>query len=176
MSGTDSDPRINQIRRGGRVVAAPLVAIAVGPGAAWRAGLSQVMVAAAAIAVASVAGRSPGHLLVAASLAGTVVWVAYAAAPDHAALNWPRRWSWGSGILVVVAAGPWLVYAGASAAHGTAGETTYNLGHWPIQAALGVAIIGVAALAATLPSGWVVPAWCAGTCAVWLGVVAVTYP
>jgi hypothetical protein len=79
----------------------------------------------------------------------------------------------------VVAAGPWFAYALAAAESARAGDRvslTWGLNHWPVQTALAVGIVLVAALVATFPPGSVLAAWCVGVCAVWFGVVSSIYP
>ena len=53
---------------------------------------------------------------------------------------------------------------------------SWEFDHWPIQAALGVALVLIAALAATYHPGWVVRTWCVGLGAAWLGLISWIYP
>jgi len=163
------------------LVAAPLVAVAIAPLAVFPAALQQVLLGGVAVAVAALLCVSPGHLVLAAGLGGTVPLVVRNLGVNGGEVFWrPRRWAWGPGVLVVAAAGPWFVYAWEAAEAARAGrnpgEETWGLHHWPIQAALALGVVLMAALVATFPRGWVVPAWCVGVCSVWLGVVSWIYP
>ncbi len=161
------------------MVAAPLVAVAVAPETVMPAALQQVLLVGVAVAIGAALSASPKHLLPAVGLGATAIAVAALSGGVRAALPRPRRWSRGPGALVVVAAGPWFAYALAAAETARAGnhvELTWGLNHWPIQAALAVGIVLVAALVATFPPGAVLAAWCVGVCATWFGAVSVIYP
>ncbi len=161
------------------MVAAPLVAFAVAPSRATPAAAQQLLVAAVAIAVGAALSASPIHLLAVIGLVGTSLLLVLTTHGPRAALTPPRRWHWGLGIFAVVAAGPWFAYALAAAEMARAGihpSETWGLDHWPVQAALATAIVLVAALAATRPTGWFIAACCAGVCSSWFGVVSWIYP
>ncbi len=147
------------------LVATPLIAAAVWPRAALAVGLQQVVLVVVAVAVATVLSASPQHLIMAGGLLVTVLIIG---SGDAHSLLVPRRlrWSWEPGALVIAAAVPWCIYASTSASahrHGRLPiDETWGFNHWPVQAALAVAMVLVAALAATFPPGWVVPTWCVG--------------
>jgi hypothetical protein len=159
------------------LVAAPLLAVAIAP-ATLPGAVQQVLLAAAALAVGAILAASPEHLLAATGI-GTTALVIAAAGNSVEARAFPRRWSWGPGALVLVAAGPWFAYALTAAEAGRAGRhrsLTWGLDHWPVQTSLAVALVLVAALVATYPPGWAVAAWSVAACAVWLGAVSWIYP
>jgi hypothetical protein len=162
------------------LVSAPLVAVAIAPRAVIPAALQQVLLSGVAAAVGAVLSASPPHLVVAAALGAAVLFVSRSLGfGGREVLRRPRRWAWGPGALVVAAAGPWFAYGLATAEAARAGrhpDQTWGLNHWPIQSALAIGIVLAAALVATFPRGWVVPAWSVGVCAIWLGVVSWIYP
>jgi hypothetical protein len=162
------------------LVAVPLIAAAMRPQVALALGLQQVALVAIAVAVAAALSASPNHLIIAGGLSVTVLLIATGNARS---LLLPRhlRWSWEPGTLVVAAAVPWCIYASTSASAHRDETPPIDVSwefnhHWPVQAALAVAVILVAALAATYQSGWVVPTWCVGVCAAWIGLIAWIYP
>ena len=76
--------------------------------------------------------------------------------------------------LVILAVAPCCAYAWTSAR--TTGDAqitddTWGLDHWPVQAALPLALLLISALAAGHPSGWRLPTWSAGAAAAWFAVV-----
>ncbi len=156
------------------LVAAPLLALVVRPAAATPAALGLVVAVAVAVATASAVSGSAGHLVVAAALAVTT---AVLAATGGGLRAWPSYWrpSLLPAALVVLAAAPAFAYSWNSArATGTnlVADDTWGLDHWPIQAALPIALLLGATLAAGHPQGWRVPTWCVGTATVWLAVVS----
>jgi hypothetical protein len=161
------------------MVAAPLVAVAVAGSSAAPALPQQLLLAAVAVVVGAALSASPRHLLVAIGLAATVGLLAPMCGGLRAVLTPPRGWHWGPGVLVLAAAVPWLAYAVAAADSARAGfrvDKTWGLDHWPMQAALAIALGLVAALAATLSAGSLVAAWCVGVCSAWFGVASWIYP
>jgi hypothetical protein len=156
------------------LVAAPLIAAAVRPHVALPVALQQLVLVAAAVIVAAVMSASPRHLLIASGLLFTVLVIARGHAPSL--LTPSRRWSWAPAALVIAAAVPWFIYAATSASayrdEGPPIDLTWEFNHWPIQAALPVAVVLIAAFAASYPPGWIVPTWCTGVCAAWLAVVS----
>jgi len=84
------------------------------------------------------------------------------------------RWSTAPGALVILAVAPCCAYAWTSA-RTTGGaqltDDTWGLDHWPVQAALPLALLLISALAAGHPPGWRLPTWSAGTAAAWLAAV-----
>jgi hypothetical protein len=156
------------------LVAAPLIAAAVRPHAALSVGLQQLVLVAGAVTVAAVMSASPRHLLIAGGLLLTVLVIARGHV--RSLLKPSHQWSWAPGALVIAAAVPWFFYA-ATAASAYRDErppidVTWEFNHWPIQAALSIAVVLIAALAASYPPGWIVPTWCTGVCAAWLAVVS----
>jgi hypothetical protein len=156
------------------LVAAPLVAAAVLPHAALSVGLQQLVLVSGAVTVAAVMSASPRHLLITTGLLLTVLVIVRG---DPRSLLQPsHRWSWAPGALVVTAAIPWFVYAEtAASAHRDERppiDVTWEFNHWPIQAALPIALVLIAALAASYLPGWIVPTWCTGVCAAWLAVAS----
>jgi hypothetical protein len=156
------------------LVAAPLITAAVRPHAALSVALQQLVVVSGAVTVAALMSASPRHLLITIGLLPTVLVIARGDA--QSVLKLSRQWSWVPGALVVAAAIPWFIYAAtAASAHRDESppmDLTWEFNHWPIQAALPIAVVLIAAFAATYPPGWVVPTWCAGVCAAWLAVVS----
>ena len=161
------------------VVAAPLSAIAAAPGRVLPAAPQQVILAAVAFGVAAGLTLSLEHLLTALGLVGTVALLAVTSRDVRASLTPPRTWHWGPGLLVLGAAAPWSAYALRLADTARAGlypEPTGLLDQWPVLAALAIALILVGALAATLTTGWRVPAWCVAVCSAWFGIASSVYP
>lgn len=161
------------------IVAAPLIAVAAAPGRVIPAVFQQVLLAAGAVTIGAALSASSTHFLLAIGLGFTALVVTATSDDMQVGLLLPRQWAWWPGALAVVGAGPWFVYALAAAENaraGLRGGETLGLDHWPVQAALAIGIILVASLAATLPHGWVVPTWCVGVCAVWLGCGSLIYP
>jgi hypothetical protein len=100
------------------IVAAPLLAIALRPGAVLPAALQQVFAAGVTVAIGAALSGSPAHFIPAAGVAATALTVA-AVGRVRTPLPNLRRWSWTPGALVVAAAGPCVAYArmSAKAAH-----------------------------------------------------------
>jgi hypothetical protein len=161
------------------LVAAPLLAIALVPRRGLPAAVQQVMLAGLAMVVGAVLSESAKHLLPAIGLLMSAAVVAPLIGGLSKLWQRPGRWSWGPVVALLVGAGPWLAYALSCAASARAGDhvdQTWGLAHFPVQSALGLGIVLVAALAVTKPRGWVVPAWSAGLCSAWLGVTSVVHP
>jgi hypothetical protein len=156
------------------LVAAPLVALGVRGRAVSPSALAEVALVAAAVVAAAALSSSPRHLVLAAGLLAAVAVLAALSRdrPWHVAATW--RWSALPGTLVILAAAPCCAYAWTSA-RATGGpqvtDDTLGLDHWPVQAALPLALLLISALAAGHPSGWRLPAWSAGTAAAWFAVV-----
>jgi hypothetical protein len=55
-------------------------------------------------------------------------------------------------------------------------DITAGLSHWPMQAALALAILATAALAALRQRGWQVSAWTVAVGTGWMGILSVAYP
>jgi hypothetical protein len=161
------------------LVAAPIVALAVRASAVSASALAEVTSVAAAVIAAAALSSSPGHLYVAAGLLATVAVLAVLARdrPWSVVSTW--RWSALPGTLVILAIAPGCAYAWTSA-RTTGGaqvtDDTWGLDHWPVQAALPLALLLISALAAGHPSGWRLPTWSASTAAAWFAVVCWSEP
>jgi hypothetical protein len=55
-------------------------------------------------------------------------------------------------------------------------DITVGLSHWPMQAALPLAMLADAGLTAVRQSGWQVSAWTVVAGTAWMGVFSVAYP
>jgi hypothetical protein len=155
------------------LVAGPLGAAVVRAGT-WSTAVGQVAVVAVAVAVAAGLSGSPRHLLLAGALLATAA-ALFALRPSTAGrARVGRRTSWTPGLLVVLAAGPACAYAWNAArttGSGSLTDDTWWLDHWPVQAAFPLAVLGIAALAATRPPGWQLPTWTVGVATAWFGTV-----
>jgi hypothetical protein len=170
------------------LVAVPLVVLAVRPELFHAS--KQIAVVSVAIAIpALLTPALPGHLLTAVGLALT--YFAYvgairqssAVARNAPYVERPRRTSaeqvrsWG---LVLIGAIGAIAYALDMMAAARSAryplDKTWDLDHWPMQAAVGLAIVGAAALAALRFPGWRVASWSAAASAVWLGLMSSSYP
>ena len=155
------------------LVAGPLGTVAVRSGTRTTA-LGQVAVAGVAVGVAAALSGSPRHLLVACGLLATAAVLVAVRPPTRVRAQAARRTPWAPGLLVVLAAGPACAYAWTAArttGSGTLTDDTWGLDHWPVQAAFPLAVLGVAAIAATRPAGWRLPTWTVVISAAWFGVV-----
>ncbi|HEV2058688.1 MAG TPA: hypothetical protein VGR11_04980 [Solirubrobacteraceae bacterium] len=161
------------------LVAVPLVAVAVRASAVFSSALAQVALVAVAVIAAAVLSASPEHMLVAAGLLGTVAALVVLAGDRPWAVMAKWRWSAVPGVLVILALAPCLAYAWEAAR--MTGSTAvidvmWGLDHWPVQAALPLALLLTGALAAGHPPGWRLPTWSAGIAAVWFAVVCSLEP
>lgn len=161
------------------LVAAPLLAVAVRPAAVTPAALGLVSAVAVAVAAGSAVSGSAEHLVVATGLVATVG--VLAASGGGLRSGWPLDWRPSAlpVAIVVLAVVPSLVYSWRSArATGSnpVADDTWGLDHWPIQAALPIALLLGATLAAGHPRGWRVPSWCVGAATAWLAVVSLFEP
>jgi hypothetical protein len=163
------------------LIAAPLVSVAIRrPRSGLPTALQQVLLGGVSVLLGAALSASAMHLLLVVGLVGTAVIVAWCA-PTGPALLISRsgRWRCTTGALVVAAIGPCCAYAWASAyaaRHDPTPSVTVGLSHGPVLAALALDVVLVAALAARLPDGWVVPTWTVGICTVWVGVDSLIYP
>jgi hypothetical protein len=161
------------------LVAGPLVAVATAPGTTVVTAVQQIYLVAGAVAVGAAVTASPEAVFVVAGLAGTAQLLAGC---TDAPGSWLRRtghWSWWPGVVVCAGTAPGMAYVAACASAARNDPTpdlTWDVNHWPVQAALPLAVLAAAALAATYPPGWRVPAWCASVSAIWFGVLAWTHP
>ena len=79
--------------------------------------------------------------------------------------------------LVVVAAGPLLVYAATNIRlQGTVTDDHAVMGHYGFMAALGFTVIATGLLASLRPGGWRPVAWATGLLPTLLGITSVIYP
>jgi hypothetical protein len=155
------------------LVAGPLVAVAVRPGTCATAA-GQVAIAGVAVGAAAAVSGSPRHLLVAGALLATAAALAAVRPPTSAPARATRRTPWAPRLLVLLAAVPACAYAWTAArttGSGTLTDDTWGLDHWPVQAAFPLAVLGVAALAATRPADWQLPTWAVAISAAWFGTV-----
>ena len=161
------------------LVTVPLLWLLVRP----TAGLPVVQVLAVACSVAGAAGLAgyPRQLWVALALALTAAAVGWSAGVRPRAVDWRPDLPLAG--LTVLAAPASLVYAW-SLGHGWLGhpttDITNGIDHRPMQAALGLAVPLVAALAAVAVgarlAAWRVPVWTVAVTVLWLGVESVVYP
>lgn len=84
-------------------------------------------------------------------------------------------------LLTVAAAVPLIWFAAEMVASARAGrypndDITVGLNHWPMQAALPLAMLADAGLTAVRQSGWQVSAWTVVAGTAWMGVFSVAYP
>ena len=155
------------------LTAGPLLALSARASAVSPSALAQVALVAVAVVAAAALSSSPGHLFVSAGVIATVAVLAVLARerPWDVMQTW--RWSAVPGALLILAVAPCCAYAWTSA-RTTGGaqltDDTWGLDHWPVQAALPLALLLICALAAGHPSGWRLPLWSAGTAAAWFAV------
>jgi hypothetical protein len=152
------------------VVAMPLVLLAMRPGDPVA--LAQLVVATLAVLVGALWGVAWPQLWTGLGLAftvGVLAWLGRARS-----LRW-RRPDRGLLVLAIVGLPPALVYGAPLARNTTdAEDITNGVSHYPMQASLALAVVGLVALAALTRSR--LPAWTAGFCACWLGVESIAYP
>jgi hypothetical protein len=156
------------------LVATPLATLCVRPSAASAAALAEVALVGVAVILAAGAGGASRLLFVSAGLLVSVASLAAVARRRYQPLVPGWRWSAPPGALVILAIGPCCAYAWTAAR--TTGSTaltddTWGLDHWPVQAALPLALLLISALAAGHPAGWRLPTWSAAAAAAWFAVV-----
>ncbi|MFD6134064.1 hypothetical protein [Isoptericola sp. NPDC056618] len=159
------------------MVAAPLLAAGIWPSLGDVAAL-QLVLGGLAIAVAAALSGTPAHLIVAAGVAGSAAAVAVPVRRPPTVPR-PHLRDWWPGAWAAVGAWAWAGYAGMAVAatwRGLADDVTVGFQHWPVQAALPLALSLVAGLAAIHPAGWALPTTCVAVCAAWLGAVSVIRP
>jgi hypothetical protein len=144
----------------------------------------QLTVVAGAVAITAVVTPAPRQLLPACGVLGLRGRRAAGGdgsdrpAPTAAAAVWSRRTpllalAGAAAVPAVVLAVDWV----EAARRGRPPvDITNGLDHWPMQAALVLAIVAVAVVAAGRPIDGRLPAWCAGGSAAWLGGMSVAYP
>ena len=151
--------------------------------------IAQVAVAGVAVALAAIAAATWLQLLPAAGLVGTAVVIGILSrAPSDT--RPPRRWRptrpdsrrrWAM-LLIALASLPaaallaWDTIAGAREGRPPQDDITWGLNHWPMQAALTLALPLLAALASVELRGWRVTAYTTAAGAAWLGCLSVVYP
>ena len=152
------------------LVAVPLVVLAVRPGEPVA--LVQLVVVTLAVLVGAVWRVSWPQLLNGLGLVVTVVLVAWVGRGR------PVRWRRPDPVLSVLAAVglPAAVVYGAPLINNTTEveDITNGVSHYPMQASLALAVVGLVALAAVTRSR--LPAWTAGLSACWLGIESIVYP
>jgi hypothetical protein len=165
------------------LVAVPLVVFAVRP--RWPVLLQQLVVVAAAVLVCALITPAAAQIAPAVLLAMTAlvlsVWSGHGLAPIRGlSLHGVNR---GMAALALVAAVSAVGYAAQmiqAARSGEPDDDTWGLMHLPMQAAFGLSVAGVAAVAvlarAGNSAGWQVPAMTAAASAAWLGLVSMAYP
>lgn len=156
------------------LVAAPLIGIASQPRSLLL--IAQVAMVGLAVIAGAVLTRSAPHLLPGLGLLATALVVAALARLDIR--HHPPRLDLPLLGLVALAVVPALGYARRMTTSTGEVEKTVNLDHYPIQAALGIAIVLVAMLIAVArqwPSAWLGAATLVVTVA-WMGIESVAYP
>ena len=152
------------------LVAAPYVVLVVRPG--QPVAVAQLWVCSVAVLLGGVwAWQLPPVLNGLAMLASTALvgWLGRAGVPA-----W-RRPGPVEGLLAALAVPAALVYGWPLARNQTLTEDITNgVSHFPMQAALGLAVAGVALLAAVTAAR--LPAWTVGVTVVWIGLESVVYP
>ena len=153
------------------LVGVPFVVVAVRVGSVVA--LQQVLVVAAALAIAAVLATSPLHLLVAVGLTlSVVVLVVVSRASLRVPVGRPAPVTGALSLVGLVAIAPYVW----SMARGTdRPEETWGLDHYPVQAGFALAVVLVAALASVTtarctPARWL-PAATASAAAAWFGVL-----
>jgi hypothetical protein len=156
------------------LVAVPLVGLAFRPRTPVL--VAQVGTVGVAVAAGALLAGSAAHLLPAAGLLLTALVVAtltrLGVRSHRLRVDRPLA------VLALVATVPALGYAWHMATSTVAVEQTVNLDHYPIQAALGVAIVllgGLVAVTEDWPFGWVTTATLAVTVG-WMGIESAVYP
>ena len=152
------------------VVAVPLVVLAVRPGDPIA--CAQLVVATLAVLLGALWGLALAQLWTGLGLALTVALLAWLG--QARPVRW-RRPDPVLAVLAVVGLPAALLYGAPLAGNTTEVEDITNgVSHYPMQASLALAVVGLVALAAVTRSR--LPAWTAGFSACWLGVESVVYP
>jgi hypothetical protein len=152
------------------LVAAPLGVLAVRPGEPIA--LMQVAVVAVAVLLGAVWRPAWPQLWNGLALAATAAVLAWLGPPRSERLSRADLWL----SLLVVLGLPGAVAYGAPLVGTPKGveDITNGVSHYPMQASLAYAVVGLVALAAVTRSR--LPAWTASFSALWLGVESVVYP
>jgi hypothetical protein len=156
------------------LVAMPLLGLACRPRSTVL--VAQVAAAGVAVALGALLAGSTPHLLPAAGLLLTAAAIAALAGldlrPRQLRVNRPLV------VLTFIAVAPAVGYAWRMATSTVAVEQTVNLDHYPIQAALGVAIVlvaGVIAVTSDSSNAWLATATLVVTVG-WMGIESAVYP
>ena len=152
------------------VVAVPLTVLAFRPGGPVA--VAQLVVATLAVLIGAVWGVAWPQLWTGLGLALTVGLLAWLGRAR------PLRWRPMDPVLAVLAIVglPAALTYGAPLARNTTDveDVTNGVSHYPMQASLALAVVGLVALAALTRRR--LPAWSAGFSACWLGVESIFYP
>ena len=152
------------------LVAVPLVVLAMRPGEPVA--ISQLVVVTLAILVGALWRGSWPQL-----------WNGLGVGLTVGLLAWLGRWrplQWrrpdpGLSVLAMIGLPAAVVYGAPLIRNTTETEDITNgVSHWPMQASIALAVVGLVALAAVTRSR--LPAWTAALSALWLGVESVVYP
>ena len=167
------------------MVAAPLVALALKP---HRTSLiAQIVVVALCITITGIPAFSSGQLFPAACLLFNAIFVnALCGSPlrlSRDGRNVRRRPAplWPVLIVACIAV-PLSIVVAADLVMGfwelrpPIDDDTWSIDHWPMQAALALAVPAVAILASFRLTGWRVSLWTAALSAAWWGAVSIAYP
>lgn len=148
-----------------------------------EAAAQQVLMCAAALALAAVVAPEPGHLVPAALAVGLVAGVrrlaGVRALPPLPRRTLTRRDLPGAVVVLAGLAGAVVVASHAIAAFrdpAAPTDTTQNLDHWPVHGAFAVATVLVALLVVLRTRGVWLPAVSATVAAAWFGVTSVMFP
>ena len=152
------------------LVTVPIVVLARRPGDPVA--LSQLAVDTVAVLVGAAWGSARPQLWNGLGLAVTVGLLAVLG--RGRLVRWSRP-DLPLGVLALVALPAAIAYGAPLAGNTTDVEDITNgVSHYPMQASLGLALVGLVALAAVSRSR--LPGWTVGFCAVWLGVESMVYP
>lgn len=152
------------------LVAVPLVVLTIHPGSPVA--VTQLAVVTAAVIIGGLLRPAWPQVLNGLGLLVTVVLVAWTG--DGRLVSW-RRPDLALSVLAVVAVPAAAAY-GFGLLRNTVVEEdiTNGVSHWPMQASLALAIVGLVGLAAVTRAR--LPGWTAAFAGLWLGIESVTYP
>lgn len=154
------------------LVTVPLVVLVVRP---WDAvALQQVAVCAVAVLLGAAWGTAWPQLLNGLGLVATVALLAWRGGIRPWRLRGAKPPSPAGLVLAALALAAAVVYGWPLARGGATADITNGVSHLPMQASLGLAVAGIAGLAAL--TGSRLPACTAAFSALWLGVESVVYP
>jgi len=154
------------------LVTVPLVVLVARP---WQAvALQQVAVCAVAVLLGAAWGTAWPQLLNGLGLVATVALLAWRGGSGPWRVRWSQAPSRAGLVLAALALVAAVVYGWPLARGGPTADITNGVSHLPMQASLGLAVAGVAGLAALTRSR--LPACTAAFSALWLGVESIAYP